>query len=315
MRTSDDEKFARLPWDEADNPGFVLEDTLPETEKAEPSSGQTAVSVPAHRLSFRMKRKSKSTREKNAIHARWEKAQSRLFLEERFLTVILEVMTKFHSFEVRNVILTAVQRPKATRLAAQSSWRGLGVEIKAECLKNPIWLYAKEHDMRPGKFYDISQTNGEEVYAVRRTVYNTKAVVQIVMSLLDELKIVYREDAAGIEFSVEEPICFVAPTNPMRSFEELLFEAVKALAQRDMVLLENIELSEKTRYIAEAAAFVVCGYFEMLPEKKQVVLPETMRSDEMHCVVEDLECARRIARHYITTIRNRLRSKKWREVG
>lgn len=258
-----------------------------------------------------MKRKSKSNREQNAIDTRWEKAQNRLFLEEQFLTAILEVMARFHSFDVKNIILTAVQRPKATRLATQSSWRGLGVEIKAECLKNPIWLYAKEHDMRPGKFYDISQTNGEEIYAVRRAIYNTKAVVRIVMGLLDELKIVYREDAAGIEFSAVEPVCFVAPVRPMQNFETLAFEAVKALAQRDMVLAESRELTEKTRYIAEAAAFVVCGYFEMLPEKKRVMLPETMRSDEMHCIVEDLECAQRIAQHYIMAIRSRLRSKKW----
>ena len=54
--------------------------------------------------------KSTSSREQAAIAKRWEKAQNRLFLEDGFLTTVLEVMTKFN-FEVRNAILTAVQRP------------------------------------------------------------------------------------------------------------------------------------------------------------------------------------------------------------
>lgn len=333
MKTVENQKI-ELPWDESDNPSFTIDD---ESSEAEPGSGfsdypeeedesqdaeQTepgSDSAPAdeaqvHRISFRMKAdiKSTSSREQAAIAQRWEKAQNRLFLEDGFLTTVLEVMTKFN-FEVRNAILTAVQRPTATRLATQASWHGLGVEIKKECLKNPVWLYAKEKSRRASRAYDISQTNGEEVYAVRRTIYYEKAVIQIAMSFLDELKIIYRDDADGIEYSAGQPDAFIAPTAPIRGFPNLLFEATRALAQRDMILAENMELTENTRYIAESAAFIVCNYFEMLPEKKRIRLPETIRSDEMHRVVSDLECARRIAQHYISTIRNRLRSKKWRE--
>lgn len=324
MRAVEAGALERLPWDESDNPDFVMDaesEAAPASARArepEPGSGSEQEKPPDQkpRLSFRIKRirkPGKTDREQAAIDTRWEKAQDRMFLEEEFLTTVLKVMANSNfNFEARNVILAAAQRPTASRLATQSSWRGIGVEVLEKCLKNPVWLYSEEKHARPSKFYDITQTNGEEIYTAHQTIYNAKAAVRIAMSLLDDLKIIYKDDAEGIEFSTE-PRAFIAPVGAMKNFEVLFFEAIKALSQRDIVLCEERELTDRTRYIAEASAFVVCRYFDMLPQGKQVLLPDAIRSDEMDGIVDDLDCARRIARHYIETIRNRLRSKKWRE--
>lgn len=322
MRAVEAGALERLPWDESDNPDFVMDaesEAAPVSAEAwepEPGSGseQEKLLDQKPQLSFRIKRvrrTGKTEREQAAINMRWEKAQDRMFLEKEFLTTVLKVMANLH-FQARNVILTAAQRPTASRLATQSSWRGIGVEVLEKCLKNPVWLYSEAKHAQPIKFYDITQTNGEEIYTAHQTIYNAKAVVRIAMSLLDDLKIIYKDDAEGIEFSID-PRAFIAPAGAMKNFEALFFEAIKALSQRDIVLCEERELTDRTRYIAEASAFVVCRYFDMLTQGKQVLLPDAIRSDEMDGIVNDLDCARRIARHYIETICDRLRSKKWRE--
>lgn len=324
MQSIKEDRMQALPWDERDNPSFVLDepdtpllfDDMELEEEPEPSSGfegQDDAQEKEHRSSFRLKSgiKRQGAKDRAMLEEQWENAQNKLFLDEAFFSMVLDIMVKFQ-FEPRNCILIAAQRPDAVHLASESSWKGLGTQVRSEELKKPVWVFVREKSMHPDKVYDVAQTETPDISTVPETIFNTRAVVKIAMSFLDEQRIIYSSTGNGIWYSVKEQ-AFLAQSKEMRSFWDLMFEAIKALAQRDLIQVENRELTGSTRYIAEAASYIVCGYFHMLGKGKRVRLSEEIRSDQIDQVVEDLACARRIALHYIARIRDRLRARKWRD--
>lgn len=325
-----------LPWGEEDVPDFAQDDGSPASdEKMESrsevhstkeeivelsSENQTRhKGEPGKRARYTKKPSEaaeayKDKRALTTLRGKWQRALEELFVDENFLSTALRVMSRM-PFGVKNALLLAQQRPAATRVATRASWLGLGVEVRPETLRYPIWLdTGAESDTeqkaeKPDKWYDISQTNATEVISVKETIFNPQAVCRAAMELLDELKIISDESYSGIEFLAEQ-CAFAAQKTPFRYLEELLFEAVKALAQMDMVQKYQYELTPQTRYISASASYIVCSYFGMLLPSTAPHVPDCIGSEQIEQIISGLDCSKHVAYRYIGCIRKKLRQKK-----
>lgn len=315
------EDIKPLAWSAEDEPTFLKDD-----ESKGDKSGNVAGSadtVLQTRRTFKMKKNSVGRKKQSwkALNTRWVRARDEIFINERFLEKVLQVMGRMR-FGVKNAMLIALQNEKATRIATAASWRGLGVQLLPGAETKPIWLDAsadtKQQTVVPSKWYDIAQTDAGEKLTLKGTIYNTLAVCRIVLNQLDELKIVEQEGATGIHYDHEARAYLVQPGQMERAM--LCCSALEALAEKDFMLV--FQANEKTalpdtpanEIIAKCAAYIVCVHFGVLPQGACVRVPVALGTDKAKDLLQALSTAQSIAAQEIMVIENRLRSKKWRTV-
>ena len=252
---------------------------------------------------------------------RWLMARDEMFVNERFLEKVLQVMGRMR-FGVKNSMLIALQNEKATRIATAASWRGLGVQLLPGAEAKPIWLDAGADTQRktivPSKWYDITQTDAGEKLTLKGTIYNTLAICRITLNQIDELKIVEQQGVTGIHYDREVHAYLVQPGQMERAM--LCYAALEALAEKDFALV--FQENEKTalpdtpanEIIAKCAAYIVCVHFGVLPQEVCVRVPTALGTDKIENLLRALSTAQSIAAQEIMVIENRLRSKKWRTI-
>lgn len=135
------EDIKPLAWSADDEPTFLKDD-----EKKDGKNGNVAGSVDTvlrARRTFKMKKGSGGRKKQSwkALNTRWVRARDEMFVNERFLEKVLQVMGRMR-FGVKNSMLIALQNEKATRIATAASWRGLGVQLLPGAEAKPIWLDA-----------------------------------------------------------------------------------------------------------------------------------------------------------------------------
>lgn len=218
------EDIKPLAWSADDEPTFLKDD-----EKKDGKNGNVAGSVDTvlrARRTFKMKKGSGGRKKQSwkALNTRWVRARDEMFVNERFLEKVLQVMGRMR-FGVKNSMLIALQNEKATRIATAASWRGLGVQLLPGAEAKPIWLDAGADTQRktivPSKWYDITQTDAGEKLTLKGTIYNTLAICRITLNQIDELKIVEQQGVTGIHYDREAraylvqsgqmEICFATP--------------------------------------------------------------------------------------------------------
>lgn len=160
---------------------------LKDDENKDGKSGNVAGSADTilrTRRIFKMKKNSGGRKKQSwkALNTRWLMARDEMFVNERFLEKVLQVMGRMR-FGVKNSMLIALQNEKATRIATAASWRGLGVQLLPGAEAKPIWLDAGADTQRktivPSKWYDITQTDAGEKLTLKGTIYNTLAICRI----------------------------------------------------------------------------------------------------------------------------------------
>lgn len=219
------EDIKPLAWSADDEPTFLKDD-----EKKDGKNGNVAGSVDTvlrARRTFKMKKGSGGRKKQSwkALNTRWVRARDEMFVNERFLEKVLQVMGRMR-FGVKNSMLIALQNEKATRIATAASWRGLGVQLLPGAEAKPIWLDAGADTQRktivPSKWYDITQTDAGEKLTLKGTIYNTLAICRITLNQIDELKIVEQQGVTGIHYDREavrtlcsrgrwKELCFATP--------------------------------------------------------------------------------------------------------
>lgn len=216
------------------------------TEKSGNVAGSADTILRTRRI-FKMKKNSGGRKKQSwkALNTRWVRARDEIFINERFLDKVLQVMGRMR-FGVKNAMLIALQNEKATRIATAASWRGLGVQLLPGAETKPIWLDAgadtKQQTVVPRKWYDIAQTDAGEKLTLKGTIYNTLAICRIVLNQLDELKIVEQEGVTGIHYDHEARAYLVQPGQMERAM--LCYAALEALAEKDFALV--FQENEKT---------------------------------------------------------------------
>lgn len=315
------EDIKPLAWSADDEPTFLKDD-----EKKDGKNGNVAGSVDTvlrARRTFKMKKGSGGRKKQSwkALNTRWVRARDEMFVNERFLEKVLQVIGRMR-FGVKNSMLIALQNEKATRIATAASWRGLGVQLLPGAEAKPIWLDAGADTQRkttvPSKWYDITQTDAGEKLTLKGTIYNTLAICRIVLNQLDELKIVEQEGVTGIHYNHEARVYLVQPEQMERAM--LCCAALEALAEKDFMLV--FQANEKTalpdtpanEIIAKCAAYIVCVHFGVLPQGACVRVPAALGTDKAKDLLQALSTAQSIAAQEIMMIENRLRSKKWRTI-
>ena len=200
------EDIKPLAWSADDEPTFLKDD-----ENKDGKNGNVAGSVDTvlqARRTFKMKKGSGGRKKQSwkALNTRWVRARDEMFVNERFLEKVLQVMGRMR-FDVKNSMLIALQNEKATRIATAASWRGLGVQLLSGAEAKPIWLDAGADAQRKtivqSKWYDITQTNAGEKLTLKGTIYNTLAICRITLNQIDELKIVEQQNVTGIHYDHE----------------------------------------------------------------------------------------------------------------
>lgn len=200
------EDIKPLAWSADDEPTFLKDD-----EKKDGKNGNVAGSVDTvlrARRTFKMKKGSGGRKKQSwkALNTRWVRARDEMFVNERFLEKVLQVMGRMR-FGVKNSMLIVLQNEKATRIATAASWRGLGVQLLPGAEAKPIWLDAGADTQRktivPSKWYDITQTDAGEKLTLKGTIYNTLAICRITLNQIDELKIVEQQGVTGIHYDRE----------------------------------------------------------------------------------------------------------------
>lgn len=208
------EDIKPLAWSAEDEPTFLKDD-----ENKDGKSGNVAGSADTilrTRRIFKMKKNSGGRKKQSwkALNTRWVRARDEMFVNERFLEKVLQVMGRMR-FGVKNSMLIALQNEKATRIATAASWRGLGVQLLPGAEAKPIWLDAGADTQRktivPSKWYDITQTDAGEKLTLKGTIYNTLAICRITLNQIDELKIVEQQNVTGIHYDHEARAYLVQP--------------------------------------------------------------------------------------------------------
>lgn len=241
------EDIKPLAWSADDEPTFLKDD-----EKKDGKNGNVAGSVDTvlrARRTFKMKKGSGGRKKQSwkALNTRWVRARDEMFVNERFLEKVLQVMGRMR-FGVKNSMLIALQNEKATRIATAASWRGLGVQLLPGAEAKPIWLDAGADTQRkttvPSKWYDITQTDAGEKLTLKGTIYNTLAICRIVLNQLDELKIVEQEGVTGIHYNhegyIQSAVSLIEQKTPIAIFKTLArLVIVNALVVRgtDIILM------------------------------------------------------------------------------
>lgn len=117
------------------------------------------------------------------LHAELEQKLGELVTSEDW-AAMLETAAKFHRYSFRNVLLIAMQRPDATRVAGYNAWKGLGRQVrkgeKGIAILAPMTYRATRENQageveetrvvrgfRVVHVFDLAQTEGEEVADVR----------------------------------------------------------------------------------------------------------------------------------------------------
>lgn len=315
------EDIKPLAWSAEDEPTFLKDD-----EKKDGKNGNVAGSVDTvlrARRTFKMKKGSGGRKKQSwkALNTRWVRARDEMFVNERFLEKVLQVMGRMR-FGVKNSMLIALQNEKATRIATAASWRGLGVQLLPGAEAKPIWLDAGADTQRktivPSKWYDITQTDAGEKLTLKGTIYNTLAICRITLNQIDELKIVEQQGVTGIHYDREARAYLVQSGQMERAM--LCYAALEALAEKDFALV--FQENEKTalpdtpanEIIAKCAAYIVCVHFGVLPQEVCVRVPTALGTDKIENLLRALSTAQSIAAQEIMVIENRLRSKKWRTI-
>lgn len=235
-------------------------------------------------------------------------AKEELFLEPDFFSSVLEQMAHFDFFSINNLLLIAFQNPKATRLCTQQSFEGLGIKVKDEELSNPIWLNSLDiingrKIFKPERYYDVSQVdNPELIFSAKEIIYDIQKLAVLATHQMDELGLEYRDNVEGVSYQPEKNN-FLSTTGTIPGYTALFFEAIKALAQRDMVLNFDMDLSDNTAYIAESVAYVIAVKYHMLKPRMSVKMPQKIGSEQVDTVLGHLEKIRRISQYQVDKLK------------
>lgn len=114
--------------------------------------------------------KAQKQKERNDTFQMLNDAADRLRVDGEMLKTYLDLQARFPRYSVNNLILIAVQRPDATKLAAFDVWQKDGVHInkgeKGLSILEPSGTYEREDGTKATnyaikKVFDIAQTNAE----------------------------------------------------------------------------------------------------------------------------------------------------------
>lgn len=196
---------------------------------------------------------------------------------------MLNAMSRFHNYSLRNVLLIQFQCPNATRVAGYHTWIKLGRQVKKG--EKALWIFApmvfkhkdNENDsedevvtmFKPVPVFDLSQTEGEPLPTIQQNqIANThEQLLSELQGLCGKLKIEIKfEELRGMDgVSKIGSVIINSKKNPTEQAVILLHELAHekihdTREKRKELSQEQIELE------AEATAFVVC---------EQLGLPET----------------------------------------
>jgi antirestriction protein ArdC len=191
----------------------------------------------------------------------------------------LRAAARFHTYSLGNVLLIALQKPKATRVAGFHTWLKLGrhvrkgehgIRILAPCVVRPAADQEKDASKTPSPIFykavsvfDISQTEGEELPSPVRLLEGDDAGLFAVLAAVAEAEgLSLQRDAQAVGangyYAAAERRIWVSPeVTPLMSAKTLAHELAHHFAQHAL----NGDCREEAETIAEAAAFIVLNHF------------------------------------------------------
>ena len=192
------------------------------------------------------------------------------------LTAFLSAAGRFHSYSFRNVMLIAMQRPEATRVAGFNAWRKLGRFVKKGehgiVIVAPI-VFKREADttddgrstdstqlrFKAAYVFDVSQTDGEPLPELGETAGDPGTYAARLITFIESLGITlsYADDLGGADgLSKKGEIVVRSGQAPAAEFSVLAHELAHELLHAG----ESRPATKTVRELeAEAVAFAVCS--------------------------------------------------------
>ena len=182
----------------------------------------------------------------------------------------LSMMARFHRYSLGNVMLVAMQRPDATRVAGYRTWQRLGRQVRqgerAIQILAPIFRRRKDEEEEEEKVvafktaavFDVNQTDGAPLVEFARATGDPGAYIerlkQFVASRNIELQ--YSDMIGGAEgLSTKGKILLRKGLAPAEEFSVLVHETAHAFLHTGLLSHNNDKTLEETE--AEAVAFIV----------------------------------------------------------
>lgn len=240
---------------------------------------------------------------------------------------MLQVAARFHRYSANNVLLIALQRPEATRVAGYQTWRQLGRQVrKGEtgiAILAPIAArrtasaedappdeakpYRSQRELRGFRVthvFDVSQTDGPPLPEVRPQLLDGAAPLGVWATLLDQV------EAAGYALGYAD----IAPANGRTNHQDRTVvlrpdltgaQSVKTLAHElaHVLLHQPAELPDaftraRAEVEAESVAFVVCAAHGLATGEYTVPYVATWAGGDRELIRDTgarvLSCARQI---------------------
>ena len=184
----------------------------------------------------------------------------------------LAMLGRFHRYSLANVLLIAMQFPRATHVAGYRAWQGLGRQVRrgerSIRILAPIIRRIRQHDpeedeavvaFRTVGVFDVSQTSGEPLPQFAQVKGDPGAcILRLTQFVRSRGVAVRRSDAIGSAdgYSSGGQIVLRAGLGPASEFSVLVHEMAHEMLHRDNEPAAVGRTIRETE--AEAVAFVVC---------------------------------------------------------
>lgn len=221
---------------------------------------------------------------------RIEAGVDEMFTSGQF-TEYLDVMSRFHSYSYRNMLLIKHQLPEASRVAGYKTWQEIGRQVKHGTHGiNILAPYVKTYDVGTGKkdengneimekqpvtrfmvvtVFDVSQTEGKELPEIARELTGDVPYFDNIMNALQKM--------TDYRFAIETGDVFAENPNAKGlcdySIRTIFIRDGMSQAQTLKTAVHELfhsrnhgaDMEPKSRQMkeieAEAAAYVVCAHF------------------------------------------------------
>ena len=195
---------------------------------------------------------------------------------EKYITVL----ARFPEYSTRNVLLTAIQFPKAEALHTKEDWKKTGSRLIGK--PEPVYLlfpnYNADNDylLRMEKMYDVSQTDKgflssaytkAQLVQLQAGLFNI-CPVEIVKDVEIERPAVYAPDnlRVYVRLKKEDPVDWC--------FEHTVYAAMEAIYDNEF---RTVDASVR-RWLAEMTGRILLKHYNLkIYEKKQPVLPKNVK--------------------------------------
>ena len=187
------------------------------------------------------------------------------------LTAFLAAMARFHRYSFGNVLLLAMQRPDATRVAGFNAWKRLGRHVKRGekglAIIAPIVYRKDDDDAEDGRavrgfkvahVFDVAQTEGEPLPEFASVAGDPGGNMERLKALVASrgIELQYSDSlGSALGTSAGGVIKIATGLSPAKEFSVLVHE----LAHEALHHVPEERASKTVRETeAEAVAFIVC---------------------------------------------------------